>query len=317
MIVRQCSLLQTRQAGPLTTLTLTTLLPIPPSTRPRPPPLRRQFHTTHPRLAPDNKQTHYQTLSLPPTATDKEIKKQFYALSKTHHPDLHPNDPTASEKFVQISEAYATLGSAEKRAKYDREVIQPQQAASDPSSAAGRGGGSYSSASSGPGGRPASGLSRRRTQYRGPPPSFYRSGGWGQHGSRRRAESEKSSHTAEARGESRANSADNEREFQSQTAGTGPGGFTAGFDNDVPHFDQRGHFQTQSSIERKRQQGRRRSTIRREEDFEYEGGGNSAGFNFVLLMGVLGVIYGVSGVIFGFEGRGGGKGKGKKDEGEK
>lgn len=308
--MRQC-ILQTRQTKTTTTTALPTLLS---------PRTRRPFHST-PRTNnnSNNNKTHYQTLSLPITATDKEIKKQFYALSKTHHPDLHPNDPTASQKFVEISEAYATLGSPEKRQKYDRDVIAPSQQ-QQATGGYGSRGGSYSSASSGPGGRPASGLSRRRTQFRGPPPSFYRSGGWGKHGSKRQQESEKSSHTNEAQGRAASNESGDKGSYGS-AAGTGPGGFTSGFDNDVPHFDQRGHFQTQSTIERMRQKAserRRRSTVRREEDFEYESGaGNSAAFNFVLLMGVLGVIYGVSGIIFGFESRGGGKGKLKKEEGEK
>jgi hypothetical protein len=31
--------------------------------------------------------------------------RQFYKLSKSNHPDLHPNDPTKSKRFVAISEA--------------------------------------------------------------------------------------------------------------------------------------------------------------------------------------------------------------------
>ena len=45
---------------------------------------------------------HYETLGLDHTASAGAIKKQFYNLSKTHHPDLNPNDPTAHTRFVAI-----------------------------------------------------------------------------------------------------------------------------------------------------------------------------------------------------------------------
>lgn len=98
---------------------------------------------------------------------------------------------------MRISEAYSTLSNAEKRAKYDRDVLRLHHDSSSPSDPNARGGGkghSYwsssknSSTTTGPaGGRPASGLSRRRGPFRGPPPSFYRAGGRGAHGAKRSA----------------------------------------------------------------------------------------------------------------------------------
>ncbi|CUS11575.1 unnamed protein product [Tuber aestivum] len=126
-----------------------------------------RFHASAICLA--NEVNHYETLGVPYSATKAEIKKRFYELSKKHHPDLNRHDPHAPKRFVSISSAYAILGNAEKKEKYDREVRR-------------RVSGSIawtSSASGSPAGaRPAQGLSKRRTHFHGPPPSFYRNGGW-------------------------------------------------------------------------------------------------------------------------------------------
>ena len=65
-----------------------------------------------------------------------------------------------------------------------------------------------------------------------------------------------------------------------------------GFDNDVPHFDQGGHFRTHSEIERSRHRARRRRTVRVEEAEEEVGGGSSLG-GFVMVCGVLATILAV------------------------
>ena len=158
-------------------------------------------------------------------------RRQFYSLSKTHHPDHNPNDPKASERFVKISEAYAILGSPQKRERYDQ-ILQRAQGAS-PSKAPR---GSHSSSSTAFGSRPASGLSRRRTQFKGPPPSFYRSGGWGTQGNKRRAQAEESRSTGTG---------------EVRSGGFGPGQGQAGF-NDVPHFDREGHYRTQEQQDQRR-----------------------------------------------------------------
>ncbi|KAK5127550.1 hypothetical protein LTR85_006890 [Meristemomyces frigidus] len=244
----------------------------------------RHFHQTSHRRD-DGMPNHYATLDLQTNATPAEIKKQFYKLSKAHHPDLHPDDPNASQRFVQISEAHATLASPDKKTKYDRDFLRTQA----PSSSGGHPTGSYSSHSNPAGGRPASGLSRRRTQFRGPPPSFYRSGGWGEHSEKRAEHSEKASNTHEARGSS-----------SDGPAGTGPGGFTTGVDNDVRHFDHHGHYRTHSTIERTRHKARRKQYQSvSEDDLDYSGG-SSVMFNFVLMSGVLASIFGISYGLFGY-----------------
>jgi curved DNA-binding protein CbpA len=109
--------------------------------------------------------SHYDALGVPHNATPVEVKKAFYALSKTSHPDHNRDDPTAAKRFSRISEAYSILGTPAKRAKYDISLGH-DVAANRPVPR-----GSYHS--TGPaGGRPASGLSRRRTRFYGPPPSY-------------------------------------------------------------------------------------------------------------------------------------------------
>src|SRR5947209_19776434 len=63
---------------------------------------------------------YYAILSIPASATQDEIKKQYRKLAAKHHPDKNPNDPKAADTFKSISEAYQTLGDAEKRKQYDQ-----------------------------------------------------------------------------------------------------------------------------------------------------------------------------------------------------
>ena len=65
----------------------------------------------------------YQSLGVPRTASDDEIRKAYRKLAKEFHPDLHPGDKNAEERFKTISAAYAILGDADKRARYDRGEI--------------------------------------------------------------------------------------------------------------------------------------------------------------------------------------------------
>lgn len=62
---------------------------------------------------------YYADLGVPRTASADEIKKAFRKLARESHPDAHPNDPQAEDRFKRISEAYDVLGDADKRAKYD------------------------------------------------------------------------------------------------------------------------------------------------------------------------------------------------------
>ncbi len=64
-------------------------------------------------------QDFYAILGVPASATADEIKKAYRRLAAKHHPDKNASDPKAAETFKSISEAYQTLGDAEKRKQYD------------------------------------------------------------------------------------------------------------------------------------------------------------------------------------------------------
>ncbi len=61
----------------------------------------------------------YKTLGVSKKATDEEIKKAYRKLARKYHPDRNPDDPTAEEKFKEISAAHDVLGDPGKRKEYD------------------------------------------------------------------------------------------------------------------------------------------------------------------------------------------------------
>lgn len=56
-------------------------------------------------------------------ASDADIKKNYRELAKELHPDLHPGDTAAEQRFKEISQAYSILGDKDKRGQYDRGEI--------------------------------------------------------------------------------------------------------------------------------------------------------------------------------------------------
>lgn len=65
------------------------------------------------------KRDYYEILGLSKDSSVEDIKKTYRKLALQYHPDRN-KEPGAEEKFKEISEAYAVLSDAEKRAQYDR-----------------------------------------------------------------------------------------------------------------------------------------------------------------------------------------------------
>src|ERR671937_678625 len=63
---------------------------------------------------------YYETLGVPKTASEDEIRSAFRKLARKHHPDVAKDKKNAEEKFKEINEAYEVLGDPEKRKKYDQ-----------------------------------------------------------------------------------------------------------------------------------------------------------------------------------------------------
>lgn len=61
----------------------------------------------------------YESLGVPATASQAEIKKAFRALARKLHPDKNPGDKAAEARFKEVSSAYDVVGDAEKRKLYD------------------------------------------------------------------------------------------------------------------------------------------------------------------------------------------------------
>lgn len=74
----------------------------------------------------------YATLGVSKSAPADEIRSAYRRLAKESHPDLHPGDTVAEDKFKAVSAAYDILGDEEKRAKYDRGEIDATGAETHP-----------------------------------------------------------------------------------------------------------------------------------------------------------------------------------------
>lgn len=62
---------------------------------------------------------YYKILGVAETATKDELRKAFRKIANESHPDKHPGDKAAEERFKEASEAYEILSNPEKRKKYD------------------------------------------------------------------------------------------------------------------------------------------------------------------------------------------------------
>jgi curved DNA-binding protein len=62
---------------------------------------------------------YYQSLGVPRTASEADLKKSFRKLAREFHPDVAKDKKRAEEKFKEINEAYEVLSDPTKRKKYD------------------------------------------------------------------------------------------------------------------------------------------------------------------------------------------------------
>ncbi|MSS78207.1 molecular chaperone DnaJ [Anaerococcus sp. WCA-380-WT-2B] len=61
----------------------------------------------------------YEVLEIGQDASSADIKKAYRKLAKKYHPDLNPDDETATVKFQEINEAYEILSDPQKKRRYD------------------------------------------------------------------------------------------------------------------------------------------------------------------------------------------------------
>jgi molecular chaperone DnaJ len=61
----------------------------------------------------------YKTLGVAKDASAADVKKAYRKLARENHPDSHPGDKAAEERFKSIAEAYDVVGDTEKRKQYD------------------------------------------------------------------------------------------------------------------------------------------------------------------------------------------------------
>lgn len=78
--------------------------------------LRRYFRMTAPHSAKD----WYKILGVARDAEAKDIKQAYFKMAKKYHPDSHPNDKNAKERFQEIAEAYDVLSDEDKKREYDQ-----------------------------------------------------------------------------------------------------------------------------------------------------------------------------------------------------
>ena len=78
---------------------------------------------------------YYQRLQIGQNASHEEIVQAYRRLAHGTHPDAHPGDAAAPERFRAITEAYEVLDDARRRAAYDaRQLVVSHQSRRVPAS---------------------------------------------------------------------------------------------------------------------------------------------------------------------------------------
>lgn len=76
--------------------------------------------------------SHYEILGISPSASKQEIKKAYYTLARSNHPDVNGSQ----ENFVLINQAYDILSDELKREAYDKQIKKNQARSQSSSSSA-------------------------------------------------------------------------------------------------------------------------------------------------------------------------------------
>lgn len=66
------------------------------------------------------KRDYYEVLGVDRKADDEAIKRAYRKLALENHPDRNPGNHEAEQRFKEAAEAYAVLGDAQKRQRYDQ-----------------------------------------------------------------------------------------------------------------------------------------------------------------------------------------------------
>jgi len=66
-----------------------------------------------------NGRDYYQTLELERDASQQQVKEAYRRLAFQYHPDRNTGDPGATQRMMEINEAYAALSDVRKRSEYD------------------------------------------------------------------------------------------------------------------------------------------------------------------------------------------------------
>ena len=63
---------------------------------------------------------YYSLLGVDRSASHSEIGRAYRRAARATHPDAHPDETSAAERFNAVSTAYQTLGNPDRRTSYDR-----------------------------------------------------------------------------------------------------------------------------------------------------------------------------------------------------